>query len=170
MPRYKFAWTNLPQKLLKQLAGPLGLDLVDPALALRPEYANRPDEEFVRLARPVLQEPGLARDPAALEAVVMRLWLPTIRGGCLLPSGRQRQREWPTSRKSTARVCNAANEPPESHGRRNSAVVALAPSVKAKGSIVGRRDIRAASMLACGRGPLFHSGRSHSFANRLTLR
>jgi hypothetical protein len=105
MPGYNFAWTNFPPGLLRELARYLGLDLADPAVALRQRYGARPTEDFIRLARPVLERTWLARDPTALAAVVKSLWRPTTRDGYLVPSGRQRQLDWLASRKSTVRLC-----------------------------------------------------------------
>ncbi len=74
MPRYKFAWTNLPGALLMGLVRDLGLDRADPAESLRTAYGARPDEDFVRDAWPVLLDRWLARNSAARAAVVDGLW------------------------------------------------------------------------------------------------
>jgi hypothetical protein len=47
MPRYKFAWSNLPPELLKALVRDLQLDGSEPVEALRAEYGARPGEGFV---------------------------------------------------------------------------------------------------------------------------
>jgi hypothetical protein len=110
VPRYKFAWTNLPPRLLKQLARQLNLSAADPAKALQQTYGARPTEEFVHQARPVLQSCWLAQDPGALAVVVNNLWRPDTPGGYLPPSGRQSQLDWLASRNSTARLCQVVLE------------------------------------------------------------
>jgi hypothetical protein len=93
MPRYKFAWSNLPSRLLKELSTHLDVDPAYPSLVLRRRYGTRPREEFIRLARPVLEGPWLAQVPTALDTIVNGLWHPGGRDGYLRPSGRQRQLE-----------------------------------------------------------------------------
>jgi len=104
VPRYKFAWTNLSPRLLEDLARHLGLDPADSPIALQQRFSARPTDEFVRLTRPALERTWLARDPAALAAVVRGLWRPSTRDGYLPPSDRQSQLDWLASRNSTARL------------------------------------------------------------------
>jgi hypothetical protein len=104
VPRYKFAWTNLPPALLKGLVRYLALDGSDPGEALRAEYGARPTEDFVRAARSILEERWLARDPEALGAVVKDLWRPSSRDGYRLPSSPEDQLDWLAGRNSTSRL------------------------------------------------------------------
>jgi hypothetical protein len=69
MPRYRFAWDNLPPALLRRLGGDLRLQ---PPLAeaLRARYGARPAPEFVRDAWPTLVDAWLARDRDSRELVV----------------------------------------------------------------------------------------------------
>jgi hypothetical protein len=122
MPGYNFAWTNFPPGLLRELARYLGLDLADPAVALRQRYGARPTEDFIRLARPVLERTWLARDPTALAAVVKSLWRPTTRDGYLVPSGRQRQLDWLASRSAMRGPAGPVHRQWRAHHRRYAAV------------------------------------------------
>ena len=47
MPRYKFAWSNLPASLLEHLRLSLGLPGPDAVTALRDLYGARPTEDFL---------------------------------------------------------------------------------------------------------------------------
>ncbi len=104
MPDHKFAWTNLSQQLLKGLARYLGLNRADPTIALQGKYGARPMEDFVRDARPVLEDKWLAQDHESLTAVVEDLWRRN-RDGYRLPSTRQQRLDWLSSRNTTARLC-----------------------------------------------------------------
>jgi hypothetical protein len=69
MPRYRFAWTNLPDEFLAELAGALGLK-GDPSEALRSKYGARPKERFVQDAWAFLRDGWLAGDDVARSSVV----------------------------------------------------------------------------------------------------
>ena len=69
MPRYRFAWTNLSDEFLAELAGALGLR-GEPAEALRSKYGARPKERFVQDAWPFLRDGWLAEDDVARSSVV----------------------------------------------------------------------------------------------------
>lgn len=86
MPRYKFAWSNLPGPLLKQLRLGLGVQGPDAVTALGRAYGGRPTEEFVADRWEDLLEKWLAHDPEALTAVVRGLWRPNSREGYKTPA------------------------------------------------------------------------------------
>jgi hypothetical protein len=95
--------------LLKELAIYLGLGTADPAQALSHRYGPVPNESFVRDARAVIENTWLARDNAALSAVVKALWQPN-QHGYQLPSGRQEQRDWLADRNTTEHFCKVVAE------------------------------------------------------------
>jgi hypothetical protein len=101
--RYKFAWTNLPPRLLTALARHLNLSPAHPARALQEMYGAQPTEEFVYQARPVLVSCWLAQHPAAVAAVIKNLWCPDTPDFYPPPSGRQSQLDWLASQRSTPR-------------------------------------------------------------------
>ena len=72
MARYRFAWNNLPPKLLTSLHRALKLD-GDAADALRQAYGARPKANFVHDTWPVLRDTWLAEDGEARTAVVEAL-------------------------------------------------------------------------------------------------
>lgn len=105
MPRYKFAWANLPPALLAALAREWGLPSKgDTADALREAYGARPGEDFVRDAWDVLRDHWLARDPVALRAVVDGLWQPGPRNGYLSPVTQKARLEWVRKRNNSPRL------------------------------------------------------------------
>lgn len=69
MGRYRFAWDNLPSKLLESLQSELKLD-GDPVGALRKAYGARPKLDFVHDSWPTLRDSWLAQDAEARAAVV----------------------------------------------------------------------------------------------------
>ena len=72
MPRYRFAWSNLPDQLLKKLAKALQLP-GDPSDGLRRRYGSRPKANFVQDAWPTLLEAWLPTDSASREFMVEEL-------------------------------------------------------------------------------------------------
>lgn len=72
MPRYRFSWTNLPTRLLRDLSSALDLH-GDPAEDLRSWYGARPRVDFVRDAWPTLLESWLARDQNNARRAAQRL-------------------------------------------------------------------------------------------------
>src|SRR3954447_17550288 len=72
MPRYRFAWENLPNGLRRQLGR--DLRLASPTHeALRARYGARPKPEFVRDSWPTLLDAWLPKDRAAREVLVEEL-------------------------------------------------------------------------------------------------
>jgi hypothetical protein len=72
MPRYRFAWKNLPRPLLRQLGQDLGLSQpVDEALRTR--YGARPRPDFIKDAWPTLISAWLAKDSTSRKEVVSQL-------------------------------------------------------------------------------------------------
>jgi hypothetical protein len=69
MGRYRFAWNNLPSKLLESLQSELKLE-GDPVDALRKAYGARPKPEFVHDSWPILRDSWLAHDSEARAGVV----------------------------------------------------------------------------------------------------
>lgn len=69
MPRYRFAWDNLPPSLLAQLCEAMGLD-GEPAEALRASYGARPKEVFVQEMWSILLDAWLAADDDARTSIV----------------------------------------------------------------------------------------------------
>lgn len=69
MGRYRFAWNNLPSKLLESLRRELKLE-GDPADALRKAYGARPKPEFVHDSWPILRDTWLGQDAEARAGVV----------------------------------------------------------------------------------------------------
>jgi superfamily II DNA or RNA helicase len=104
VPRYKFDWSNLPVGLLVKLARFFELDGADLPSALREAFGARPREDFVREARPVLEEAWLAHDPGALAEVVHALWRPS-RDGYVVPVDVRGQMEWLAERNTTGHLC-----------------------------------------------------------------
>lgn len=72
MPRYRFAWSNLPPQLLKKLGAALALD-GDSADALRRTFGARPKPAFVQEAWPTLLDIWLPVDPASRQFVAEEL-------------------------------------------------------------------------------------------------
>ena len=72
MGRYRFAWNNLPPKLLRSLHRELKLD-GDPAEALRKAYGARPKPNFVHDSWPILRDSWLPEDADARAGVVEAL-------------------------------------------------------------------------------------------------
>ena len=72
MPRYRFAWSNLPPKLLKRLGADLALD-GEPADALWRHFGARPKPAFVQEAWPTLVEVWLPSDAAGRLSVAEEL-------------------------------------------------------------------------------------------------
>ncbi|MDA8301937.1 MAG: hypothetical protein M0005_10425, partial [Actinomycetota bacterium] len=104
MPRYKFDWSNLPVGVLVKLARFFELDGGDLSSALREAFGARPREDFVRKARPVLEEAWLADEPEALAEVVHALWRPS-RDGYVVPVDVREQLEWLAERNTTDHLC-----------------------------------------------------------------
>lgn len=100
----RFDWSNLPVRLLVKLARFFELDSADPAVSLREAFGPRPQAEFVREARPVLEEAWLAHEPGPLAEVVQALWRPN-RDGYRIPAYVPTQLEWLAGRNTTERVC-----------------------------------------------------------------
>lgn len=66
MPRYRFAWSNLPADLLSELAQALDVESHgDTAYALREIYGARPQEDFIEDTWELLREVWLAADDEA---------------------------------------------------------------------------------------------------------
>ena len=103
MPRYKFAWINLPPALTKGLATDLGLDGLNPVEALHAAYGARPDETLVLDAWDSLRQHWLARDREALAAVVEELWHKP-RDGYRTPWTTSEQLEWLGKRNNSSRL------------------------------------------------------------------
>ena len=72
MTRYRFAWNNLPPKLLESLQSELKLGS-DAAVALRKAYGARPRLDFVHDTWPILREAWLAHDVEARSGVIEAL-------------------------------------------------------------------------------------------------
>jgi len=72
MARYRFAWSNLPPKLLRSLHRELKLE-GDAADALRKAYGARPKVEFVHDSWPILRDSWLAQDSEARAGVIEAL-------------------------------------------------------------------------------------------------
>jgi len=72
MARYRFAWSNLPPKLLRSLKSELELE-GDAADALRQAYGARPKVDFLYDSWPILRDSWLAQDSKARVAVVEAL-------------------------------------------------------------------------------------------------
>jgi hypothetical protein len=72
MGRYRFAWDNLPPKLLKSLQRELKLE-GDAVEALRKAYGARPKAQFVHDSWPILRDSWLAQDPEVRATVVAAL-------------------------------------------------------------------------------------------------
>lgn len=75
MPRYKFRWSNLPQKVLRAPCHDLILDgdNYDPTEALREVYGARPKDEFIREAWPTLLGTWLKHDQESRGWIVAAL-------------------------------------------------------------------------------------------------
>ncbi len=72
MPRYRFAWSNLPAQLRKKLSSGLGLE-GEPVDALRRQYGARPKVVFVQDAWPLLLEAWLPSDGASRQFLAQEL-------------------------------------------------------------------------------------------------
>jgi type I restriction enzyme M protein len=103
VPRYKFAWTNLPQPLLKVLARDLNLGNGDPADLLRAEFGARPDDEFVRQAWATLLERWLPQVASARTSIVDRLREAGVGDGAY-PKSKQSQLDYLGSRRNARRL------------------------------------------------------------------
>ena len=161
MPRYKFDWSNLPVGLLVKLARSFDLEGADLSLALRGAFGARPREDFVREARPVLEEAWLAHDPEALAQVVHALWRPS-RDGYVVPVDVREQLEWLAERNTTEHLCRAVlaelvkageHPPPLFHVPREPKVVSRPPAnedgehqVEKGGSGPGRQPVLAPAL------------------------
>ena len=106
MPDNAFAWSKLPEPLLKELARHLGVDGSDPSVALNEQYGPQPTEDFIRNARAVLDDKWLARDLVALGSIVKALWRPG-QDGYKFPATRQAQLDYLKSRNTTGRLARA---------------------------------------------------------------
>lgn len=73
VPRYRFSWTNLPPRLLRDLARTLELDESDPAGALRSYYGARPQDDFMKDAWRALIDLWLAKDAESRRSIVEEL-------------------------------------------------------------------------------------------------
>ena len=107
MPRYKFAWTNLPQPLLKALARDLNLGNGEPSDLLGTEYGARPDEEFVREAWPTLLGRWLPQAVDARSGIVDGLWQAGLGDG-EYPASKQAQLDYLRSRRNARRLREVA--------------------------------------------------------------
>jgi Putative bacterial sensory transduction regulator len=72
MPRYRFAWSNIPPELLKQLSTDLMLE-GEPADVLRRRFGARPKPAFVQETWPTLLEGWLTADSASRQYVAEEL-------------------------------------------------------------------------------------------------
>lgn len=86
MPRYKFSWTNLDERLLRGLVRDLDLDATDPAASLRSCYGARPTDDFVRDSWAALREQWLAKDGPTRRSVSLpsNLFYSTSIPACVL--------------------------------------------------------------------------------------
>ena len=105
-----FSWENLPADLLRALARHAGIASADLPADLRKLYGARPTSDFVRDVRGVLQDRWLARNPAALSAVIDQLWKPGGRDGYRRPSEPKAQLTWLEARNTTAKLCEVLLE------------------------------------------------------------
>jgi type I restriction enzyme M protein len=103
VPRYKFAWTNLPSPLLKGLARELNLGSGEPAELLRVEFGARPTEEFVADAWPTMLTRWLPADAEARQAIVDALWDAGLRDGDY-PRSKQAQLDYLAARNKARRL------------------------------------------------------------------
>ncbi len=103
MPRYKFAWTNLPSPLLKGLARELNLGSGEPAELLRVEFGARPTEEFVADAWPTMLTRWLPADAQARQAIVDALWDAGLGDGDY-PRAKQAQLDYLAARNKARRL------------------------------------------------------------------
>ena len=72
MPKYRFAWTNFPPPLLKELADGLAID-GDPAVGLRQLFGARPKTAFIQEAWPILLEYWLPSDAVSRQFLAEEL-------------------------------------------------------------------------------------------------
>jgi hypothetical protein len=72
MPRYRFAWSNLPPQLLKSLGAAHAPD-GDPVNALRDRFGARPKPAFVRAAWPTLLKVWLPADSPSRQFVAEKM-------------------------------------------------------------------------------------------------
>jgi hypothetical protein len=72
MPRYRFAWSNFPSRLLSKLGASLHLD-GEPTEALRRRYGARPSAAFVQDAWPTLLATWMPADARSRQLVVEEL-------------------------------------------------------------------------------------------------
>jgi len=72
MPRYRFAWSNLPPQLLKRLRAVLSLE-GDAAEALRRRFGARPKPAFVQETWPTLLDVWLPADSSSREFIADEL-------------------------------------------------------------------------------------------------
>ncbi len=93
MPRYRFAWSNLPPRLLKQLASDLGLR-GDPAEELRRQYGARPKAVFVQQAWPTLLEAWLPGDAVNRQFIAEELRALGLGKGEMSIRGKQGQLDY----------------------------------------------------------------------------
>jgi hypothetical protein len=103
VPNTLFAWSNLPNDLLKALVGVLQLDSSETEEALGKEYGTPPTEDLVLGALDVLRERWLAQDMEALAGVVQDLWQPS-RDGYRPPATAQDKLVWLRGRRNTLRL------------------------------------------------------------------
>lgn len=74
MPRYRFAWSNLPENLLSELATALDFETQDDAAdALREIYGARPQEAFIEDTWDLLREVWLPGDDEARAEITATL-------------------------------------------------------------------------------------------------
>jgi hypothetical protein len=73
MPRYRFSWANVDERLLRDICVHLDLDPEDPPAELKAEFGARPKEEFVDRSWPVLRDSWLTSDTRARRAVCASL-------------------------------------------------------------------------------------------------
>jgi hypothetical protein len=72
MPRYRFSWDNVPDKVVAALGDGLGL-VEDPRDELRAWFGVRPKADFVEAAWPILLESWLANEAGARGEIVEQL-------------------------------------------------------------------------------------------------
>ena len=102
MPR--FAWSEVPAELARQLATELALDTEDPVAALRSTFGSPPTVDFVRVAWPLLISRWLAEDADACADVVAQLRAAGLGDHDTVPRSRVAQLAYLRTVRNTARL------------------------------------------------------------------
>jgi Putative bacterial sensory transduction regulator len=93
MPRYRFAWSNFPPRLLSKLGTSLALD-GEPADALRRRYGARPAAAFIQEAWPTLLGTWMPADSGSRQAVAEELRRRGLGKSDISPRGKQSQLDY----------------------------------------------------------------------------